>query len=118
VKPFDWHVPPEGDEDGGQHVPEDVSCESTQDAAWPPPGSWQVSSPVGVEPGAQQASPSDVNGPGQVGEATEGSTPPQTKIVMAATKVTAATRRPSRRTAIRRFTPPFPFRIICLCGKN
>jgi hypothetical protein len=65
-----WHVSPDGVEDSGQHnVPSDVNCESGQDAATPPPGSWQVSSPVGVEPGAQQASVSAVIGPEQVGVA-------------------------------------------------
>jgi hypothetical protein len=59
-----WHVPPGcGLDDDGQQ-PEDVSCASGQDAARRPPGSSQVSSPVGVEPGAQQASPSAVIRPG------------------------------------------------------
>jgi hypothetical protein len=51
-------------DDDGQQVPEDVSCASGQDAATPPPGNLQVSSPVGVEPGAQQARSSAVIRPG------------------------------------------------------
>jgi len=67
-----WQVPSDwGVEDGGQQVPEYVSCASGQDAARLPPGNWQVSSPVGVEPGAQQARPSAVIGPGHVGAAHE-----------------------------------------------
>ena len=59
-----WHVPSDrGVEDDGQQ-PEDVSCASGQDAATPPPGNLQASSPVGAEPGAQQASPSAVIRPG------------------------------------------------------
>jgi hypothetical protein len=88
-----------GVDDSGQHVPDDVSCESTQDAARPPPpgtgtelaltpGNWQVSSPVGVEPHAQHASPSDVMGPGQLGAAT--AAPPQPKIAIATAKSAAA----------------------------
>jgi hypothetical protein len=68
----DWHVPSYcGVDDEGQQVPKTVSCASRQDAARPPPGSWQVSSPVGVEPAAQQARPSAVTGPGQAGAAHE-----------------------------------------------
>jgi hypothetical protein len=50
-------------------MPVVVSCDSAQEAASPPPGNWQESSLVGVEPGTQQASPSAVIGPGQVGVA-------------------------------------------------
>jgi hypothetical protein len=74
-----------------------------QDAACPPVPSWQVSSPVGVEPGAQQASPSDVNCPGQLGAAKAELMliPARPKIVTAAAKVTAATnRRLGRRAGI------------------
>jgi hypothetical protein len=89
-----WHEPSAcGLEDAGQHVPEDVSCESAQDAATPPPGSWQVSAPVGVEPAVQQASPSDVVGPGHIGAARALSVPampePTTSMV-AMTTVRAA----------------------------
>jgi hypothetical protein len=91
-----WQVPSGcGLDDTGQHVPEDVSCESAHDAATPPPGSWQVSSPVGVEPGVQQASPSAVVGPGHIGAAFAGSMlalPAPTIVIVAAIAIRTAAR--------------------------
>jgi hypothetical protein len=81
-----WHEPSDcGVDDSGQHVPPDVSCESGQAAAVPPPGNWQASSGVGVEPGAQQASPSAVIGPGHVGDAFAMFAKPEPTIIIVAT---------------------------------
>jgi hypothetical protein len=90
-----WHVPSDCgvDDSGQQDVPDDVSCESGQDAAKPPPGSWQASSAVGVEPGAQQASPSAVIGPEHVGDAVAVSMfakPEPTIMIVAMTAVSVA----------------------------
>jgi hypothetical protein len=50
-------------------MPEEVSSESLQEDAKPPPGSWQLPEESGVEPGAQQPRPSAVVGPGHIGSA-------------------------------------------------